>query len=81
MFRTYAICLGLLASCSGDNLIVDAPDSAPIVDIDASVDASVDAEIDAETIPRPPLPMPSPCDTCVGFSCDSVCVDAGVDAP
>jgi hypothetical protein len=70
----------LLTVACGDNTHVD--EDAPAVDaatmpVDAAVDAAVDAP---DTIPRPPLPMPSPCDTCVGFGCDSVCTDAGVDA-
>lgn len=44
-------------------------------------DAGVDANTDADLATHPPFPTPSPCDTCVGFGCDSVCTDAGVDAP
>lgn len=77
---TLALFLAAVAAC-GDNTEPGDPLDAAVIDvIDAAVDASVDAP-DAATVPRPPLPMPSPCDTCVGFSCDAVCTDAGVDAP
>lgn len=80
MFKTYVICLTLLVGCTGDNL--DADDAAEVDAAPIMVDASIDAPIDADDrIPRPPLPMPSPCDTCVGFSCEAACADAGVDAP
>lgn len=72
--------LAAITAC-GDNTEPGDPLDAAVIDTDAPVDAEVDAVPDAETIPRPPLPMPSPCDTCVGFSCDAVCTDAGVDAP
>jgi hypothetical protein len=45
------------------------------------IDAAIDAAIDAPLATHPPFPQPSPCDTCVGFSCETVCADAGVDAP
>lgn len=97
MFKTYAICLVLVSGCSlyfeGDNGL--APDAGVVAepphemippeclgfDCAGAVDAGVDAEIDAELATHPPFPTPSPCDTCVGFGCDSVCADAGVDAP
>lgn len=79
---TLALFLFLAACQTGDNLPDDSADvDAVTASLDAAVDAVVDAVPDAETIPRPPLPMPSPCDTCVGFSCEAVCADAGVDAP
>lgn len=74
--------LAALAGC-GDNVETDDTLDAAVTDVvDAPVDA-VDAAADApdaELATHPPFPMPSPCDTCVGFGCDTVC-DAGVDAP
>lgn len=51
------------------------------IDAGVGVDADIGADIDAATATHPPLPQPDPCSTCVGFSCDTVCADAGVDAP
>lgn len=85
--RTLALILFITAcftaTACGDNVETTDPLDAAVADVtDAAVDAAVDAPIDApDTIPRPPLPMPSPCDTCAGFGCDTVCADAGVDAP
>lgn len=76
--------LAAIVAC-GDNTEPSDPLDAAVVDTDAApdagVDAPTDAEVDAELATHPPFPMPSPCDTCVGFGCDQVCADAGVDAP
>lgn len=61
-----------------DQCLGDCPNG---VGTDAAVDAPIDAEVDAGLATHPPFPMPSPCDTCVGFSCETACADAGVDAP
>jgi len=42
---------------------------------------SGDAGLDDAVATYPPFPSPAPCDTCVGFSCEAVCTDAGTDAP
>lgn len=57
------------------------PDECLGPDCTGAPDAGVDAEVDAPTATHPPFPQPNPCDTCVGFSCETVCTDAGVDAP
>lgn len=82
---TLALILFITAcfTACGDNTEPQDPRDAAIVDvIDAAPDAGVDAAVDAELVAtHPPFPMPSPCDTCVGFSCEAACADAGVDAP